>query len=155
MHFKTLQISCSTYICDYMITGDFYQRPKESLQPGERAKPIRQGDNLHPEGQFYDRPQQAAPLKGDRADIRKPQDNLRPEGDFYQKPKEQVTHGERAVPVRQSDNLFPEGQFYERPQQAAPLKGDRAEVRKPQDNLKPEGLLGYIFRSTIHFIFLF
>ncbi len=60
--------------------GDFYQKPKEQLVNGERAKPIRQTDNLHPEGQFYDRPQQAAPLKGDRADIRKPSDNLKPEG---------------------------------------------------------------------------
>lgn len=77
---------------------------------------------------------------------------MRPEGDFYQKPKEQVTHGERAVPVRQSDNLFPEGQFYERPQQAAPLKGDRAEVRKPQDNLKPEGLHQITSVFTINFI---
>lgn len=60
--------------------GDFYQRPKEQVVPGEKAKPVRQTDNLHPEGQFYDRPQQAAPMKGDRADIRKPQDNLKPEG---------------------------------------------------------------------------
>lgn len=119
--------------------GDFYQKPKEDFGPGERAKPVRQVDNLFPEGQFYERPQQAAPLKGDRADIRKPHDNLKPEGEFYQRPKEEVQAGERAKPVKYGDNLRPEGDFYERPQQAAPLKGDRADIRKPQDNLRPEG----------------
>ncbi len=64
----------------YVSIGDFYQRPKEDVVMGERAKPIRQSDNLHSEGQFYDRPQQAAPLKGDRADVVRPTDNLRPEG---------------------------------------------------------------------------
>lgn len=49
--------------------------------------------------------------------------------------------GERAKPVRQSDNLFPEGSFYERPAEQVPLRGERAEVRKPTDNLKSEGKL--------------
>jgi len=53
------------------------------VTPGERAKPIRQGDNLRPEGEFYERPRQGAPLKGDRADIKKPVDNLRPEGTSF------------------------------------------------------------------------
>lgn len=62
------------------IIGEFYKPLKESVQPGEKAKPIRQSDNLHPEGEFYQRPDQGAPLRGDRADVKKPIDNLRPEG---------------------------------------------------------------------------
>lgn len=64
--------------------GDFYQKPKEDMMSGERAKPIRQVDNLHVEGDFYDRPQGAAPLKGDRAEVKIPKDNLKPEGMYIQ-----------------------------------------------------------------------
>lgn len=53
---------------------------KASVQPGERRQPAKKPDNLHPEGEFYQRPDQGAPLRGDRADIKKPVDNLRPEG---------------------------------------------------------------------------
>lgn len=64
----------------HTISGDFYKKPKEDVLQGERAKPVKYGDNLKPEGDFYDRPQKQAPLKGERADIKKPVDNLKPEG---------------------------------------------------------------------------
>ena len=60
-------------------------------------------------------------------------------GEFYKKPKEQVPVGERSKPIRQSDNLYPEGEFMDRPTQQAPMRGDRADVKRPQDNLKSEG----------------
>jgi hypothetical protein len=65
-----------------VFAGDFYQRPKDQHMNGERAKPIRQEDNLHPEGAFYGRPQQGAPLKGDRAEVKRPVDNLKTEGNY-------------------------------------------------------------------------
>lgn len=75
------------FIFGKSFVGDFYQRPKQGPVIGERSRPIRQEDNLHPEGDFYDRPQHAAPLKGDRADIKKPIDNLKPEGTFINSKK--------------------------------------------------------------------
>lgn len=63
--------------------GEFYKEPKEDTMPGERRKPVRHEDNLRPEGDFYQRPTQEAPLKGDRADIKRPVDNLKPEGNRF------------------------------------------------------------------------
>lgn len=91
--------------------GEFTPRHVEKpMGPIERSQAIRQPDNLTTEGEFYQRPQQAAPMRGknkkwhkfvfscnllayhaifcnifnlitgDRADIKKPVDNLRPEG---------------------------------------------------------------------------
>ena len=54
---------------------------KESVQgPIERTKAITQSDNLYPEGEFYDRKVEAAPLKGEKYPASKPVDNLKPEG---------------------------------------------------------------------------
>jgi len=41
LSYFSLKLSC---------VGDFYQKPKDQPMNGERAKPIRQEDNLHPEG---------------------------------------------------------------------------------------------------------
>lgn len=64
----------------FEFTGEFYSRPKQEIPVGERSKPIRQHDNLYPEGEFVGRPEQSAPLRGDRMPTKRPEDNLRPEG---------------------------------------------------------------------------
>jgi len=90
-----------------------------------------------PTGEFYQSPKKEAPLKGDRAEVKKPKDNLRPEGEFSPKKTSEVTPlAERRKPIKHSDNLKPEGDFYRGPKAGAPLKGDRAEVKKPKDNLQ-------------------
>jgi len=143
--------------------GEFYRQPVDSVMPGERRAPIKQSDNLFPEGlqcswivrkkwwswrnlwtenlflgKFYDKPKQEAPKKGDRADIKRPEDNLRPEGDFYRRPKEGAPVGEKRSPIKQHDNLYPEGKFYESPKKEAPQMDKRTPIRH-DDNLYPEG----------------
>jgi hypothetical protein len=51
---------------------------------------------------------------------------------------------ERSKPIRHVDNLRPEGEFTRYPTKGAPLKGDRAEVKRPVDNLKMEGCFNFL-----------
>ena len=96
----------------FWIAGEFYKPLKETVGPGEKRQPIRHSDQI-PTG----------------------------EGEFYQRPKETLQQGERRQPIIAPNNLKPEGEFYQRPEQGAPLKGDRADVKKPIDNLRPEGMV--------------
>ena len=85
---------------------------------------MKRPDNLHPEGQFANRPQEEwAP--GERAPVVKRADNLKPEGEFA---KSQPQEWHKAVPnpaFKYEDNLRPEGQLASRPQEEwAP--GERA-----------------------------
>lgn len=69
------------------------------------------------------------------------EDQLRTEGEFIGERRTDyiATKGER-MPIRKpQDNLKPEGEFVKRPKEQAPKKGERASVKKPQDNLKFEG----------------
>lgn len=50
-----------------------------------------------------------------------------------------LTKGERAPVRKPQDNLKPEGEFIGRPREEAPKRGERAPVKRPQDNLRPEG----------------
>jgi len=53
---------------------------------------------------------------------------------------EEAPKGERRQPIRHKDNLYPEGQHYSPEKAPAPGPGDRANIKKPVDNLKtPEG----------------
>ena len=69
------------------------------------------------------------------------EDHLRMEGEFTGERRSdfKVTRGERAPIKKPHDNLKPEGDFVGRPKEEAPKVGERAPVVKPQDNLKPEG----------------
>ncbi|KYN06803.1 hypothetical protein ALC62_02186 [Cyphomyrmex costatus] len=120
--------------------GEF-ERPKpEKFKPAERPIVKKPLDNLKPEGEFTSRPKEEAPKKGERADVRKPQDNLRPEGDFERPEKKPIGPAERRTPIKHFDNLKPEeGEFEKRLKEKTPIKGDRADVSKPKDNLRPEG----------------
>ena len=93
-------------------------------------------------GQFYVRPKEPVPLKGDRADIKRPVDNLTSsDAKFYEKPVEKVGPGERRAPIRQKDNLQPEGKFYSPTKEAAPTHGERAPIKRPEDQITlPEGM---------------
>ena len=92
-------------------------------------------------GDFYVRPKETAPKMGERAPTKKPVDNLTSFGDkFYEKPVETYGPGERRSPIKQSDNLRPEGKFYSPQKEDAPLRGERAPVKKPVDQFPvPEG----------------
>jgi hypothetical protein len=74
-------------------------------------------------------------LKGDRAEIKRPVDNLtNSDAKFYEKPVENFGPGERRAPIIHKDNIqTPEGKFYSPPKEDAPLRGDRAPIKKPQD----------------------
>ena len=52
--------------------------------------------------------------------VRRP-DNLRPEGDFPDRPQDQASKGERAPVVRRPDNLVMEGEFIGMSLQRIPL----------------------------------
>ena len=62
-----------------------------------------------------------------------------------------VTRGERAPVKRPQDNLKPEGEFMGRPKAEAPKFGERASIKKPQDNLKPNGTV----ESMLCFFFFY
>ena len=66
-------------------------------------------------------------------------------GTFYKKPLQEIKPGERPKPIRHEDNLRPEGEFTKRPTQDSPLKGERADVKRPTDNLKMEGCAKILF----------
>lgn len=72
------------------------------------------------------------------------------EGDFVGERRTDytATRGERAVVKKPQDNLKPEGEFVGRAREEAPKHGDRAPIRRPVDNLRPEGE----FDSEIHFL---
>ncbi|XP_020289920.1 titin isoform X3 [Pseudomyrmex gracilis] len=119
--------------------GDF-ERPKpEEFKPAERRTPIKHTDNLYPEGEFIGKPKEDVPSRGDRADVKKPTDNLRPEGDFERPRPKEFKPAERRTPIKHADNLYPEGEFIGKPKEDVPLKGDRADMKKPKDNLRSEG----------------
>ena len=60
-------------------------------------------------------------------------------GKFYDRPKEVAPlRGERAPVKKPVDNLKPEGQFYQPGKSPVP-RGERADVKKPEDNLRVEG----------------
>lgn len=63
------------------------------------------------------------------------------EGDFVGERRTDyvATRGERAPVRRPQDNLRPEGEFIGRPKEEAPTRGERMPIRRPQDNLRPEG----------------
>lgn len=69
------------------------------------------------------------------------EDHLHMEGDFVGERRTDyvATRGERAPVKRPEDNLRPEGEFYGRPKEEAPKRGERMPIKRPQDNLKPEG----------------
>ncbi|KZC04400.1 hypothetical protein WN55_02762 [Dufourea novaeangliae] len=120
--------------------GDFERPEKSPVGPAERRSPIKHPDNLYPEGDFVGRPRQEIPTKGERADVKRPKDNLHPEGEFAKRTPQKVGPAERRTPIRHEDNLHPEGDFYMSPKDDfTPKRGDRAPLKKPQDNLRPEG----------------
>ncbi|XP_011503243.1 PREDICTED: titin [Ceratosolen solmsi marchali] len=150
------------------LEGEFDRPVPIEFIPAERPKQKKPSDNLHPEGEFDRQPKPKAPVKGERADVKRPQDNLKPEGEMDHpekisyKPGEKVSlikqsnnlklegefnrpekipykTTERRLPIKQVDNLKNEGEFEKRPTEKAPTRGDRAEVKKPQDHLKLEG----------------
>lgn len=69
------------------------------------------------------------------------EDHLHTEGEFIGERRADyvATRGERAPVRKPQDNLKPEGDFVRRPRQEAPKYGERAPITKPQDNLKFEG----------------
>ena len=72
-------------------------------------------------------------------------------GKFYEKSKETAPlRGDRAPMKKPEDNLYPEGEFY-KPVKSPVPKGERADVKRPEDNLHPEGIL----RRTLLSNFLF
>jgi len=131
----------------FLFEGEFYQRPKETLAPGEKAKPIRQEDNLHMEGEFVQRERSEIWRKGERAERVIHEDNIRMEGQFDSSTTSQLDYksfrGERYDIVRREDMLRMEGDFNSVTTNEANYQqkyvGERAEVRKPKDNLQPEG----------------
>lgn len=84
-------------------------------------------------GDFYERPKEKGPLKGDRAPIKKPEDNLRPEGDFARResPTGGPLRGERADIKKPVDNLKLNGTHEPRKRSPGPGKGERAVPAKP------------------------
>jgi hypothetical protein len=122
--------------------GEIERPEKSPYKPGERRSPIKQTDNLKTEGEFEKRVIEKAPVKGDRAEVKKPKDHLKPEGSFEGRPKDDykpMKVSQRPVPIIPHDNLHPEGEFERTPKLKTPTKGDRAEIKKPIDNLKLEG----------------
>ncbi|XP_011699680.1 PREDICTED: titin [Wasmannia auropunctata] len=107
----------------------------------ERVDIVHHEDNLKMEGEFVDihRRDDYRVTRGERSEIIKRDDNLYPEGDFERPEKAPIGPAERRSPIKHPDNLKPEGDFVQRPKETAPIKGDRAAVKKPKDNLKPEG----------------
>jgi len=69
---KTLKF----YAC---ILGDFERHQPEKYRPAERPEPVKQRDNLKPEGDF-DRPTKEKFVPAERPKQKRPEDNLRPEG---------------------------------------------------------------------------
>lgn len=69
------------------------------------------------------------------------EDHLHVEGEFTGERRTDyvATRGERAPVRKPQDNLKPEGDFFGRPKEEAPTHGERAPIRRPQDNLRPEG----------------
>ncbi|KAB0803830.1 hypothetical protein PPYR_00800 [Photinus pyralis] len=137
---------------------DTRSRDDYKVVKGERFEPVKPQDNLKPEGEFTDKrtSDEYRVVRGDRAQViirednlkytpgdrprpKKPQDNLKPEGDFDRPTPSKVHQGERVEIVKHQDNLRPEGDFTGTPRSRddfKPAQGDRAPIRKPQDNLK-------------------
>lgn len=69
------------------------------------------------------------------------EDHLHMEGEFIGERRHDyiATKGDRLPIKKPQDNLKPEGEFTKRPKEEAPKVGERAPIKKPQDNLKPEG----------------
>ena len=80
---------------------------------------------------------------GERADRVYYSDHIHFEGKFDERTTSHHDYCEQKITRRHAahfeDNLKMEGQFYQRPKESAPLKGERAPVKKPEDNLHPEG----------------
>lgn len=129
-----------------IFTGEFYQRPKEDLRPGEKSKPIRHEDNLHLEGQFYDKKVEEW-RRGERADIIVHEDEIhinkgRFEGISISKSDYLKGKGERFDMIRHEDGFIMEGEFSSHTtsdDSYQNIAGERRGVRRPVDNLRPEG----------------
>ncbi|EZA48960.1 hypothetical protein X777_12406 [Ooceraea biroi] len=119
--------------------GDFERPEKVPIGPAERRSPIKHPDNLKPEGDF-ERPELEGYRPAERQEVKKPVDNLKPEGEFERPRPEKYSPAEKRTPVKHSDNLKPEGKFTGKPKDDfTPVKGERADVKRPEDNLRPEG----------------
>ncbi len=102
----------------------------------------------HVEGDFYDKPRQSGPIKGERADKIVHADNIRLEGNFSESTTSRqdfqtsVSRGERYDVKKYEDQLQMGGEFTSTTvnrEMYQTFKGERADVRRPIDNLKPEG----------------
>jgi len=99
-------------------------------------------------GDFYDKPRQSAWIKGDRAERVVHADNIRLEGTFDEsttsrKDFQSVSRGERYDVRKHEDHLRMDGEFSSTTvnrEMYQTFKGERADVRRPIDNLKPEGI---------------
>lgn len=99
-------------------------------------------------GDFYDKPRQSGPIKGERADKIVHADNIRLEGNFSESTTSRqdfqtsVSRGERYDVKKYEDQLRMDGEFTSTTvnrEMYQTFKGERADVRRPIDNLKPEG----------------
>lgn len=85
------------------------------------------------------------------------EDQLHTEGEFIGERRMDyvATKGERAPVRKPQDNLRPEGDFVGRPREEAPKYGERTPITKPRDNLKFEGEFDSESRYSLLLFFLF
>lgn len=122
-----------------VMEGEFTKRVvEESYFVGEKYPMKKPVDNLRPEGSFPNRVRPEAPV-GERAAVVRHPDNIKLEGSFPDRIREAAPAIERTRPIMHEDNLKPsEVPFTTRNVEEAP-KGERAQVKIPQGNLKQEG----------------
>lgn len=87
-------------------------------------------------GEFYSRPKETIPVRGDRSPVKIPKDNLTVSGDFYS-PKRDLTvpKGERYDVKKHADHLKMEGKMDFTDHKTTVSKGERATIIRRGDNL--------------------